>query len=108
MKSFICTNKAWYAKFIVKKRAEQEILIEIESEEGEGFTGEFAIRWNELGRALCPRIEAFDDAWGALFKEVPELCDAFAKNNSKNLNEEQTIDILKELGYVDQTPYELP
>jgi len=66
---------------------------------GGGTSGEFAIRWRDIGLAApVPRLEVYDDGWSAL-ANMPELIAALAEIDGQNATVDKIVELLKSLGY---------
>ena len=70
-RGFIISSEAWYGPLLPPSEKPGEISLGM-YHPGGGSTGEFAIRWHDLGRRSVPRLEVFHDAWDALlqFRDV--------------------------------------
>lgn len=68
-------------------------------------TAELTINWIDLGREVCPKIEAFNDAWSLLFSH-PELLEALSDRTNKRPTPEQICEVLISLGHSDVTKTE--
>ncbi len=62
-----------------------------------GTTGEFAIRWTHLGRKITPILEAFDDAWHALY-EYRDVLAKLAEHDSEDMPPEAICALLVDPG----------
>lgn len=80
-----------------------ELAVGFSHPEG-GSTGEFIIRWLELGGTgrLYPQICIFSDAWDAL-AEMPELFQALKPLDDTDPSIETLVGVLAKLGYRDTT-----
>src|SRR6185437_2306319 len=78
----------------------EEIMIGFYSHGG-GTSGEFAIRWIELGGYSTPRLEVFSDAWEAL-SHFRDLLDALACLPQR-ADPQTVIEVLRQLGLTDLT-----
>ena len=67
VRQFRWLSQAWYGEANLgrQRRLVDEIMIGMYSPEG-GTSGEFAIRWTDLGGKPVPMLCAFDDSWSAL------------------------------------------
>ena len=102
-RAFSHTGEAFYGKPILSgAKYDDEIMIGFYDTEEGGTIGEFAIRWYELGGELIPRIEAYDDAWGALFY-CPDLILELQKHDNQRIIPDDVCKILIRLGFVDNT-----
>jgi len=102
IKGFHIFSRAHYARAGQPK----EIMIGLYHSEG-GTSGEFAIRWHDIGsQKSFPRLEIFDDAWKVFF-DMPELC-GLSTLTGKNADEQQIIDFLIAAGFKDLTRYDGP
>ena len=92
-------KRAWYAATVpLEARVVDSISIVSD-------TAELTIQWIDLGREVCPKIEAFNDAWSLLFSH-PDLLEALSELTNKCPTPEQICDILISLGHKDVTPTE--
>ena len=70
---------------------------------GGGASGEFAIRWRDIGLAfLSPRLECYDDGWSAL-ANMPDLIAALAEIDGSSPSLNDVVGMLKDLGYREWT-----
>ena len=112
-RQYIIVSQAWYATpCLDNARFVDEILIMVNKTENpdDGFVGEFAIRWYNLGGGIvAPKLEVFDDAWMAL-GTCRDLLTEFAMSgmNKTNHSLREIVDVLEKCGFVDVTPRELP
>lgn len=100
IKGFYHRNASWYAETV--RRAERDVTdsisIGMHFVSG-GTAGEFLIEWN----GTVARLNAFDDAWGAL----AECADFVAELKTlEGATPQQVIDVLVRLGYQDLTKRE--
>ena len=98
---FTQLSRAWYAEANLRHDLLDEIMIGF-YHPGGGTTGEFAIRWEELGGESTPRLEAFDDSWSALW-EFRDLLEKLAEVDDQDITPVQLCDILISLGIEDNT-----
>ncbi len=106
-RQFIQTGRAWYAESSLKNSGvTEEVMIGMYHPEG-GTTGEFAVRWSELGGKNVPMLCVFDDAWDAIlmFRDVLE---AMASVDGQNVTPEVFCQLLVRCGVEDATPTESP
>ena len=106
-RQFIQLSRAWYAEtFLPNSRLNDEVTVGMYHPEG-GTTGEFAIRWSEIGGKIVPMLCAFDDAWDALmmFRDVLEV---MASVNDQNVTPDRFCELLIECGVEDATPEKSP
>lgn len=100
-RGFVQTMGAWYWQQPVTPN--EEFLIALYDEEM-NTTGEFAIRWVDLGKwGSAPRIEAFNDAWHVLphFKDV---LDKLAEPVHEGITPSDLRLLLLGCGLIDMTP----
>jgi hypothetical protein len=83
-----------------------EIMIGFYAPSG-ASSGEFAIRWYDVGKDIMPRLEAFDDSWHAL-SQCSDLIAALAQHDSETITPSMLCMILTDLGFVDRTPINRP
>ena len=103
-KYFYCSNLAWYAE--ANKIKNHEIMIGYFNPDTE-YTGEFVIRWIELGNEYTPKLEAFNDSWKVLL-EMPELISALAIIDGERYTQREMMDLFLSLGYENNTAYQAP
>lgn len=100
-KAFYVTHKSYY--FEKCNDDGLEIMIG-DYPEGGGTTGEFCIRWCDLGGNLVPQLRAYDDSWRVL-SEMQDLLQLLAYNDDKCITPDGLIKELLALKYVDLTSY---
>lgn len=103
VKGFYVSHKSWYAPSLPKREA--EIMVGLYHPEG-GTSGEFGIRWMEVGKKLTPRLEIFDDAWKMFFANFAEL--SALATLTEDATDDDVIALLLRLGYIDRTEYVQP
>lgn len=102
---FIVSKEATYAQVVERP----EIVIEGRREDAAGgCVWEFAVRWYRLGRDdesdYTPRLEIFQDAWGALTEDkVQSLLRWMARNAGKKPQPDTVKLALLALGFKDVT-----
>lgn len=102
-RAFYQLSRAWYAPHTRKfDKYLDEIMIGFYSPDG-GTSGEFCMRWYDLGKYIAPKLEAFDDSWHA-FAQCSDLIAALAERDGQNITPSQCCDLLLSLGFVDRTP----
>lgn len=114
-RTYSIANEAWWFDVAVKPIHEadgvvHEINIEVEGDD-EVLSGSFTFRWHQLGNHFSPRLEAFDDALGAL-GQCLDIVERFAGAHSRGitwggwlgLSPDRAREALDQLGYVDVTP----
>jgi hypothetical protein len=94
--------EAYYAKNAPLQDAEDEIMVGFYDG---GTSGEFAIRWEQLGGRSVPQLQAYDDSWSALV-HFKDLLDAMASIDSENISPEKFCKLLVSLGIKDLTERE--
>lgn len=101
-RGFTHLNESWYAPALGKyKERLDEVMIGYYAEEG-GTSGEFAIRWTEVGGKPVPRLEVFDDAWDALTHFQDVLLE-MAAVDSQNIDPLRFCEALQRCGLIDRT-----
>jgi hypothetical protein len=107
IRGFYHLKEAWYADANLNNRSDglvDEINIGFYGPDGDqGTTGEFAVRWTELGGGVVPQLCVYDDAWEAL-THFSDLLEEMAKLNYKNPSATDFCELLKRLGVKDLTP----
>ena len=106
-RQFIHLSRAWYAKSsLANSRVDDEVMIGMYHPEG-GTTGEFAIRWSDVGGKSVPMLCVFDDAWDAMmmFRDVLEV---MASVDDQKVTPERFCELLIECGVEDATPEQSP
>ena len=106
-RQFIHTGMAWYAdSSLNNSRVTDEVMIGMYHEDG-GTTGEFAVRWSELGGKSVPMLCVFDDAWDAMLM-FQDVLEAMANVDNQNVTPEQFCQLLLQCGIEDTTPRQSP
>jgi hypothetical protein len=101
-RGFTHLSEAWYGKACLANNDKvDELMIGFYHPDG-GTTGEFAIRWTNLGGKITPRLEAFDDAWNALY-EFRDVLAKLAEHDSEDMRPEAICALLVECGIEDMT-----
>ena len=73
-----------------------------------GTTGEFHVKWHDLGgMKSAARVEIFEDVF-SLFKEMPTLFKWLSEIDGQNPSEEFIYNGLLKLGFTDMTEYKHP
>ena len=107
---FIIMSQAWYgdavAKKVGNKPEDDEILIGFYCPTG-GTSGEFSIKWRELGKRNVPYLKAFDDSWSAL-ANFADVIAGLKGLDATNPTVEQVAKVLLACGVKDATPRESP
>ena len=107
IRGFYHLKEAWYADVNLCNRFDgliDEVLIGFYGPDGDqGTSGEFAIKWTELGGKLVPQLCVYDDAWDAL-THFYDLLDAMKELNNTNPSPTDLCELLKRLGMKDLTP----
>jgi len=102
IRGFTHLSRAWYADANLKDADYvDEIVVGFYHPEG-GTTGEFAIKWAELGGKIVLKLSVYDDAWDALlnFKDLLEL---MAIADDQNITPDEFCILLRSLGIEDRT-----
>jgi len=69
--------------------------------------GEMAMRWYDIGHRLVPRLEVFDNAWGAL-AGFGDVLEKMSEVDDQDIQPSQFVAMLRSLGFDDITEYENP
>lgn len=95
--------EAYYASSALSGQDyDDEIMIGIYCRSG-GTKGEFAIRWEQLGRVgKFPYLRVWNDAWGIL-AEFKDLLHEMAKLDRQRIEPMAFCELLKRLGIEDAT-----
>jgi hypothetical protein len=103
IRGFYIHGKSWYAKSSPLVGCVEEIMIGMYAPEG-GSTGEFAVRWIDIGgRQPAPRLEVFDDAWHALASRFGDLLTWMATVDRDNVTPSAFAANLRAMGVEDRT-----
>ena len=109
-RKFTHLSRAWYGEACLRDRLAgcvDEITIGMYDLTGGGTSGEFAIRWIELGGENVPRLEAFSDSWDAL-GQFRDLLAELARLDSTNPTPSKICEVLVSLGIEDATETKQP
>ena len=68
---------------------------------------EMLVGWSTLMGMSVPCLHVFDDSWDAL-ADMPDVLAAMAEHDKDNITPEEFCELLKLLGFVDETPRENP
>lgn len=102
VRGFHHLSSAWYGRSaLVHRGCFDEVMVGMYHPSG-GTSGEFAVRWHNVGSSLTPRLEVFDGAWGAL-QQFRDLLDAMAELDDKRTSPSAFCDLLRSLGVKDLT-----
>ena len=101
-RGFYWPKKAWYSN----KDIENSIHFGIYADEG-GTTSEINMTLIELGGKMVPQLRVFDDAWEVL-STFDDLIGEISEFDNKNITQEKFVEILKDCGFKDNTPYNNP
>ena len=99
IRGFYRCSKAWYAD----KNRDTEIAIGMYDPEG-GTSGEFSVKWSELGSRIVMQLRAYDDSWSALAC-FADLLAGMANMDSDKISEPEFANFLTAIGVKDLTPY---
>ena len=94
-RSFTILSESWYRNTALPPGVLDEIMVGMYHHEG-GTTGEFAIRWKDLGREPTPRLEVYGDAWNAL-QCFGDLL-AWMSEADQHASPQQVVEALRRLG----------
>ncbi len=104
-------SKSWYARgphaIKLSEHAIDEVMIRVDGAQHAMY--EFAIRWFSMGSNRLPalRVEVFEDSFGA-FNDLKPLFDALVDLRDKNPQLQEVVELLRRLGYCDDTSYLSP
>jgi len=104
IRGFYWSNKAYYTKSLPKESP--EINFGMYSKEG-GTSGEMSMVWKNISNEATPQLKCFCDEWSAL-SLFPDLIKKLGEHDSEDITDTQFVDILKECGFEDLTPYKAP
>lgn len=98
-RGFYVLSEAWYSKRLPEREA--EIMVGFYHPDG-GTSGEFAIRWVDIGAYKAPRLEVFNDSWETL-THFSDLLQELAKLDGKRPVVDDVKAILIQIGLKDRT-----
>lgn len=101
IRAFIHAKEAWY-KFPLAPYTIDEVMVGLYRKDG-GTSGEFAVRWSNVGGKSVPRLEAFDNSWAAL-GQFQDLLVAMSMIDDQGITPTAFCELLKSLGISDRTP----
>lgn len=103
-RQFVHLSRAWYGKATLQRETvmHDEINIGFYHTEG-GTTGEFGIKWIELGNKEVPELRVFDDGWDALWC-FSDLLKKMAEIDNENVTPANMCKLLISCGIEDATP----
>lgn len=101
VRGFSIASEAWYSKVFADDDDLDHINVGMYNPAG-GTTGEFCIRWIDLGGNASPKLEVFDDAWGAL-QLFADVLRWMAEVDGKNVCVKEFADALRAMGVKDLT-----
>ena len=97
-RGFYWDNRAYYAR-----STRPEVTFGMYSELG-GTTGEMTMRWVSLSGGSVPKLEVFNDAWGAL-ASFTDLGEMLKEVNGQCITDQEFVNILLACGFEDLTHY---
>lgn len=104
IRAFYHLSEAWYADANLWNAGyTDEVMIGFYGANGdEGTSGEFGVRWKQLGSHVTPRLEVYDDSWETLthFKDVLE---AMAEVDGEDITPRDFCQMLLSHGLKDLT-----
>jgi hypothetical protein len=108
VKAFHWTGKAYYGRDgrTFTDGSLDEIMIGMYAPEG-GTSGEFGIRWYELGGKVTPQLRVWDDAFDVLGR-FQDLLSFLAEHDSEGVSASTVAVFLRNAGYQDMTAYDSP
>jgi hypothetical protein len=102
IRGFSILSETWYGKHnLTSEEMQEEISLSLYSPEGDEL-GQFAIRWLKVGDGYAPRLDAFHDAWSALWR-FADLLERLADLGDEGPAPSRVIALLKQLGVTDRT-----
>ncbi|MCK5602949.1 hypothetical protein KAR91_13790 [Candidatus Pacearchaeota archaeon] len=105
VKGFTHLSKSWYGEANLRNsKYTDEIMIGFYSPEG-GTSGEFGVRWQQLGGKSTPQLQVFNDGWHA-FAEMPELISRLKELDDMHVTPDDLSKILIDIGFKDLTQLE--
>lgn len=106
-RGFTHLSASWYGRScLADGEYLDQVMIGFYHPEG-GSAGEFAIRWTHLRNESTPRLEAFDDAWSALY-EFRDVLAKLAEHDGENMTSEAVCSLLVSCGVEDMTQRDRP
>ena len=101
-RQFIQLSKSRYAEANLKdKDIQDEIILGFYHKDG-GTTGEFSIKWIQLGNKFTPKVEMFNDSW-SLFQGFKDLFEAMVKLDNTEITPDKFVVFLEKLGIENAT-----
>ena len=101
-RQFIQLSKSRYAEANLKdKDIQDEITLGFYHKDG-GTTGEFSIKWIQLGNKFTPKVEMFNDSW-SLFQGFKDLFEAMVKLDNTEITPDKFVVFLEKLGIENAT-----
>jgi hypothetical protein len=109
IRGFTHYSESWYSKTngAAGDGTIDELMIGMYDNEGQGTTGEFAVRWMTIGGEPTARLEVFDDSWDALLR-FGDMLQAMATIDGQRVSPRAFADMLRSLGITDLTARERP
>lgn len=101
LRGFSILSEAYYSKFCMPHDAVDEITIGMYCPDG-GTSGEFSVRWVNLGMKACPLLHVFEDSWSALH-QFGDMLQWMASVDGKNVSPQELAEALRDLGITDMT-----
>lgn len=101
IRGFSILSEAYYAKACMPADTIDEVMIGMYSQD-RGTSGEFAVRWFELGNKITPRLEVFDDAWSAL-AQFGDVLRYMASVDGLDVSPQAFCAALRDMGIIDRT-----
>jgi hypothetical protein len=106
VRQFTISHQAWYAGVMNFKPGQEEVMIGMYHPEG-GTTGEFAIRWKNIGGKSSAQLQVFHDAWSALL-QFSDVLEKLGTLDDTRPTVKEVVAVLKACGVVDATQRENP
>ena len=102
-RQFIQLSKSRYAEANLKdKDIQDEIILGFYHKDG-GTTGEFSIKWIQLGNKFTPKVEMLNDYSWSLFQGFKDLFEAMVKLDNTEITPDKFVIFLEKLGIENAT-----
>jgi len=105
IRGFCWCKKAYYAKALLKELP--KVCFGMFCKDGGGTSGEMSMVWENICNKATPQLKCFCDGWSAL-SLFADLIKKLGEHDSEDITEEQFVEILRQCGFKDLTPYEDP
>lgn len=102
IRGFYHTRGAWYGETAILGRdIVDQVMVGMYHPEG-GTTGEFSIEWQRLSGKIIPRLQVYDDAWGALH-QFQDVLAAMAEVDGEDISPDRFCELLLTCSVADKT-----